>query len=521
MSFFKNNMKGSVCILLTLLMLPLYSFALACTDGVKISSAERIAAKAGELGLAAGMSDYNTVLKNTYGLYAVSDTNSASEDMSECFEKSLPLRSQTENFNNIIVFEKENISAEYPKYAVLANPDILKYQIHEYHRYEELSGVLSLFISKLDDSKVSDDISSADDTADDTSDSDISVEDALSFFQKITEQERDVPAKNDHSDSEKSAVLKEQTCLIEEMFGKTEKYDFSEVFNNDQKNENDRKNLYEKYFYDSFETVKELFSVGDFENISDDFITAEYILDYFSRITDENKKRENEKLNFSEKNNFLYGRETEYILIGKDDPDSNADSVKNSIFSVRFVLNSIYVFNDDTIRAAVKSAAAAASLLTEVPEEVYEYLFLFSYAAAESKEDVEKLILGEKVPLYKSKSFLNIKLNAESFEKEDDTGLNVDLTYRDYIELFLLISLQNEKKEKGILIRAASLIGINMKYALSDYKTENESGFDITKAYTILEINAEVKTDTQVLGLLDRNTIGKKKTLTVKNRKIF
>ncbi len=521
MSFFKNNLKGSVCIVLTLLMLPLYSFALACTDGVKISSAERMASKAGELGLAAGMSDYNTELKNVYGLYAVSDTNAASEDLTECFEKSLPLKSQTENYNNMILFEKEKISAEYPQYAVLANPDILKYQILEYHTYEEISGALRQFISKFDDNKTLNDISSSDDVPDDTGDSGISGEDALDFFQKFTDREGSVSAKNNHSESEKSSVIKEQTGLIEEMFGKTEKYDLSEVFNNDQENEYDRKNLYEKYFYDSFETVKELFSVGDIENISDAFITSEYILDYFSSITDENKKRDNEKFNFSENNNYLYGRETEYILCGKDDPDRNAESVKTAVFSVRFVLNSIYVFNDDTIRTAAKAAAAAASVLTHVPEEVYEYLFLFSYAAAESKEDTEKLILGEKVPLYKSKSALNIKPPSASYEKEDDTGLNVDLTYRDYMELFLLISLQNETKERDILIRTAAIIGTNMKYALSEYKTDTKSDFDITRAYTILEINAEVKTDTLILGLFDKNTIGKKKILSVKKRKIF
>lgn len=522
MSFFRTNLKGSVCITLTLLMLPLYSFALACTDAVKITSAERMASKAGELGLDAGMSDYNTVLKNTYGLYAVSDIDASSEDLAESFLKSLPVKSQTECYNNTISFEEENISAEYPEYAVIANPDILKYQITEYNKYEETVSSLGMFLSKFGDEKEFTDIESRDDdTVDNKNVSDISEEDSLNFFQKISEQKADFFTNDEYSDSDKSEVIKEQTKIIEEMFGKTEKSNLFEFMNDDMDDEIDRKNMFEKYFYDSLSKTKDMFSFKDAESLKDDFLITEYILDHFSFITDDNVHRENGKINFSANNNFLFGKEAEYILFGNDNPGINTEVMEKSIYSVRFVFNCIYVFNDSTIRSAAKTAAAAASLATRVPETVYEYLFLFSYAAAESESDVKKLVRGEKVSLYKSKSSMSIKIPSVSSEKEESMSFSIEMDYRDYMELFLIISLQGEKKERDILIRTAAIIGTNMKYALSDYKTDNGYNFDITKAYTVIELNAELKTDTMLLGLFDNNGQGKKKIILVKKRKVF
>lgn len=522
MNFFRKNVKGSVCIFLTLLMLPVYSFALACTDGVKITAAERMANRAGELGLAAGISDYNNLLNKVYGLYAVSDIDASTGDMTECFEKSLPLKELNETYNNTIVFEKENISAEFPCYSVLANPDILKYQITEYCKYDCVSEALGEFISKFGSEKEIPDIKPEDnDNETELSTSDISEKEALDFFQRIIEKNEKFLKQSDYSDSEKSEIVKEQTESIENIFGETEKSVLTQIFTNDTDNDSDRKNEYEKYFYDSLKNAKYLFSFGDIEEIKDDFLLAEYILNNFSYITDEHIKREGSKIIFSENNNFLFGREAEYILCGNENTDKNTDEVKNRIFSVRFVFNCVYVFNSNTIRTVAKAAAAAAALATGVPDTVYEYLFLFSYAAAESAEDVSKLVKGEKVPLYKSKNVMNIKSPADNYEKEENISFNVELNYCNYIELFLMMALQSEKKERDILTRTASVIGINMKYALKDYKEDRESDFDITKAYTILELNAEVKTDTQLLGLFDKKSTGKEKVILVKKRKIF
>ncbi len=525
MKMIKNSVRGSVCISLTLLMLPLYSFALACTDCVKISSAERMVSKAEDLGLIAAMSNYNTLLQKTYGLYAVSDIAEAESDLTECFEESLPLKMETEIFNNTISFEKECVSVEFPNYAVLANPEILKYQISEYFRYEEYAGMFDILLSKLKDREdildhnisVSDNMNSEKGTAV----SDISKEEAVDFFKQIS-QKKDISSEGVFFfGSDKSEIINKETEKIEELFGKSNVTDPVPGFFEEYEETDERKKSYEKYFYDALTFTKKLFCNCDLSELSDDICTTEYIMKHFSCITDEKKQYSDESFTFSSANNLLFGKESEYIIFGDENTEINIESMKNCIFAVRFVLNCISVFNDSNIQAAAEIAAAAASLVTGVPESVYRYLFLFCYAAVESESDVEKLVSGEKVPLYKSCPDIQIKNTDEKSPSKHALISEPELDYRDYMRLFILYSLQNEKSERNILIRTAAVIDSNMKYGLSDYKNDEEKYFEITQAYTVIEINPEVKTDMMLPDIFDGNSNGKQKKLSLRKIKSF
>lgn len=526
MYFFRNKRKGSVCIVLSLLMLPLYSFALGCTDGVKITSAGSIAEKAVQLGLTAGMSDYNAVLQKTYGLFAVSETQKSDDDMEKCFEGSLPTKTSAAAYNNFITFENENVTASYPEYAVLANPDILKYQISQIMKYEEISGLSDTIISVLKDgcsfsdemNRISDDELNAETVKDE-----ISEKEALDFFIKLSAK-KESPSGSDNSDlsdSDKSRLIIEEKRKIEELFGKSEKTDFNLFFFDDSSDDEEREKKYENFLNISLDFTEKLFSSDVYTELTDDFLTAEYIMKKFSCKNDDNGEKCRNALVFSKGNNVIFGNETEYILFGSDNISENAVSVRNSIYSVRFLMNTIYVYNDRSIRSAAKIAAAAASLLTEVPEKVYETLFLLSYAAAESDEDTEKILSGERIPFYKSKSDICIKLPWASSDDNEGISINLFFDYRDYLEIFILFALQSEKRENDILTRTASVIGTNMKYGLSDYKRNGSTDFEITRAYTVLELSADLSTDTMILGLFDKSCSGKKKNITIKKRRSF
>ena len=60
--------------MLAFMMLPVYTFGAAVVDGVRISSAGTMAASAADMTADAGLSDFNSVLKDVYGLFAVSST---------------------------------------------------------------------------------------------------------------------------------------------------------------------------------------------------------------------------------------------------------------------------------------------------------------------------------------------------------------------------------------------------------------------------------------------------------------
>ena len=59
----KKTSRASVSIMLSFLMLPVYTFGAAVADSVRISSAKTMASGAADLTADAGLSDFNGVLK--------------------------------------------------------------------------------------------------------------------------------------------------------------------------------------------------------------------------------------------------------------------------------------------------------------------------------------------------------------------------------------------------------------------------------------------------------------------------
>ena len=72
--FTKKTAKGSVSIMLAFMMLPVYTFAGTIVDAIRVSSARQMASDSADLAANAGLSDFDSVLKSVYGLFAVSST---------------------------------------------------------------------------------------------------------------------------------------------------------------------------------------------------------------------------------------------------------------------------------------------------------------------------------------------------------------------------------------------------------------------------------------------------------------
>ena len=97
---------------------------------------------------------------------------------------------------------------------------------------------------------------------------------------------------------------------------------------------------------------------------------------------------------------------------------------------------------------------------------------------------------------------------SNTINKKDVTSITSALTftYEEYLKLFVLIGTFTETKEKAMLTNVAKLMQVNLtkgmenvqKYNVQINKSEN---FDITKAYTMVKLKAEVSIKTTFMKI--------------------
>ena len=107
---------------------------------------------------------------------------------------------------------------------------------------------------------------------------------------------------------------------------------------------------------------------------------------------------------FSEKNNEAYRAEQEYILLGNPDLKANVNGVKARIFGVRFLLNAIYAYTSDSeLRNETFAMATAIAGWTGFGVPIVQNVLLLASALTESVLDVNDLVSGKTVALYKNR----------------------------------------------------------------------------------------------------------------------
>ncbi|MBQ1992348.1 MAG: Tad domain-containing protein, partial [Clostridia bacterium] len=154
----KKRIKGSISIFLVIIMVPMMCLSGLIVDGSRAELAKSAVSSAGDLTMNSALANYDTVLKDVYGLFAMSQTADDLEDnlynyfvdtlmangviTSEEEVNSNPLlqdiagafSGQTSNMLSMEV-EEDAFTATKLKDSTLANPYILKNQIVEYQKY--------------------------------------------------------------------------------------------------------------------------------------------------------------------------------------------------------------------------------------------------------------------------------------------------------------------------------------------------------------------------------------------------
>lgn len=162
--------KGSISIFLTIILLPTITFAGLIVDASRLNLARSMTSSAGDLTMNAALADYDSVLKDVYGLFAMSqnDPEKLQENLKAYFENTLIKSgvspensdsytkglienletlfsnpnglsnpSDTTSFDNLLELKLEDgdFTAKPAPDSSLADPGVLKNQIVSYMKY--------------------------------------------------------------------------------------------------------------------------------------------------------------------------------------------------------------------------------------------------------------------------------------------------------------------------------------------------------------------------------------------------
>ena len=172
MRFFTKQVQGSISLFLVLIMLPMFVLAGLIVDGARISAARTAVSGAGDLAMNAALSEYDKVLHDVYGLFAMSEsmdelqTNvnlyfsntinntgllQSSDSYTRSFFNSIGSMFSGDDisFDNIVDTEVESFSMVTVSNSALANPSVMRRQIVDYMKIRGPVNIGTTLLTKL------------------------------------------------------------------------------------------------------------------------------------------------------------------------------------------------------------------------------------------------------------------------------------------------------------------------------------------------------------------------------------
>ena len=172
----RKNIQGAISIFLILIMIPMFTFAGVIVDLSRMSSAQIVLSGASDLAMNAAMSDYNKVLKDVYGIFAMSGSDEELNDnLRRYFENSLSNIVDLEtsdsytrdymnslcswfttagsesdaDFDSLLQITDQSFNAKYVKGSQVSSVPVLKRQILEYMKYRAPVSMATTLLSKF------------------------------------------------------------------------------------------------------------------------------------------------------------------------------------------------------------------------------------------------------------------------------------------------------------------------------------------------------------------------------------
>jgi hypothetical protein len=235
-------------------------------------------------------------------------------------------------------------------------------------------------------------------------------------------------------------------------------------------------------------------------NIIDEIAVNEYILGTFkSRVA--TSKRSYDFFDKKRESYFKIG-EVEYILSGKCSEQEAIDQVYKKIIAIRVVANGAHIINSKSKMSKIDAFATGVMVLLEIPESITKASVISAWSYIESKEDMNNLLNGEEIPVYKisddswetgifggsEKKITNVKKKAKNMSIGEVYG-----NYNDYLRV-LLLSIGEDQKMRRVMdliyLDYKFIYGEEIKvwdYGLSHtitaYSDDDDFSYKITEGY--------------------------------------
>lgn len=264
------------------------------------------------------------------------------------------------------------------------------------------------------------------------------------------------------------------------------------------------------------------------EAIRDNLFVNEYVMDTFkNQLTDygiketdadyENKAERDLRGNIKDKDTYFNKAEVEYILTGDLNEGKNKYAVQGQILLIRFGLNTIHIFLEPGKNARALQIATALFGWTGFGVPIAHVLIMLGWAMAESILDVNTIMEGKKVPLFKT---LDTWVLSETgmFNKVAETVLNeaVDKAVNNTIDIG--VAKVNDLAE-SVTSRIEDLVNTKIALAIDNCFAPVENAINgvehsATEAYdNIASKMTDIIPDNENMNELQRIIVDKVKVL--------
>lgn len=174
----KKKIQGSISLLLVIILLPMMTFSAIIVDLSRINMAKQMMSSAGDLAMNTALANYDTILKDVYGLFAMSQqetwsNKTLSDKLTQYFAKTISdygvvTEEESEDYvnaligdfyeivngvredpTNFLTLSNTTVTATKVEGSSLANASVLRKQIVEYMKYRAPLGVGLSFLESI------------------------------------------------------------------------------------------------------------------------------------------------------------------------------------------------------------------------------------------------------------------------------------------------------------------------------------------------------------------------------------
>lgn len=212
--------------------------------------------------------------------------------------------------------------------------------------------------------------------------------------------------------------------------------------------------------------------MSEAEQLLERFFFQEYLLRYMGYYGAE-----------SEEDALSY--QIEYLVAGGKNDLENLRSVVNTIFAIREVANTVYIFSDQEKCVTAEALGYVLASAMTIPEaaELIKLILLFGWAFAESVYDVQCLMAGGKIPLMKDRDTWHYDLEkALKLGSIENSVEEQGLAYADYLRILMM--LQNKEV---LTARAMNMVEADIR------QTPGNANFRLDGCLDALEVCVRVK----------------------------